>query len=119
MGANSNHTGKYSKLFGPSKETESATKSSFDPSTIASTISPQNKNSWNNRPPMNVSFNRRQCNRVSHNVTSDEDDDSNPDDIIDVYKKEYSGNSGYGKSLRKTSDKSHLESIQSEVSASV
>jgi len=116
----STRTGKYSKIFGTNKETESTTESSFDPSTIASTISPRTKNAWNNGPPVNVSFNRRQQNRVSMNIGQDNEE-------MNQYNQNDSSNNGdYGindyeddKTSRNSQKSTNMDSIQTEVSAMV
>ena len=55
---NSVRTGKYSKIFAPTLDTDPTANESFDPSTItpARTTRP---NAWNNGPPLNVTFDRR------------------------------------------------------------
>ena len=67
---------------------------------------------------MNVSFNRRQRNRVSLNIEPD-DAKANEDDNDTVHEVEQSSYRGYGDNFSRTSDKSHNESIQSEVTAMV
>ena len=54
---NSTRSGKYSKIFSPSLETDTTANVSFDPSTIASTRTSRT-NAWNNGPPLNVTFDR-------------------------------------------------------------
>ena len=114
IGTNTTRSGKYSKLFTKNKENDS-TAGSFDPSTIASTISPRSKNSWNQGPPMNVSFNRQQRNRVTLNVESDESPRNDDQDII----AERSDTGSYGSTTYGRSNWSRTASIQSDVSTMV
>jgi len=123
IGSSSNRTGKYSKIFGQAKENDSSTECSFDPSTIASTTSPRYKNNaWSNGPPMNVSFNRRQRNRVSLNLENDDDKNKTEDNHLeDGTDKIRDGDSyrGYGDTFSRTSNNSNTDSIKTEVSAMV
>jgi hypothetical protein len=51
-------SGKYSKLFAPTRDTDTTSNDSFDPSTIISTQTPRG-NVWSTGPPLNVTFNLR------------------------------------------------------------
>ena len=64
---NSVRTGKYSKLFAPTLETDTTAENSFDPSTITSVRTPRT-NPWNTGPPLNVTFDR-QARSVTLNPT--------------------------------------------------
>lgn len=55
---NSVRTGKYSKLFTTTNETDTTADNSFDPSTISSVRTPRTS-AWNQGPPLNVTFDRR------------------------------------------------------------
>ena len=68
LDGNSVRTGKYSKLFAPTLETDTTVDNSFDPSTITSVHTPR-ANSWTNGPPLNVTFDRRASRSVTLNTT--------------------------------------------------
>ena len=68
LDGNSVRTGKYSKLFAPTLETNTTVDNSFDPSTITSVRTPR-ANSWTNGPPLNVTFDRRASRSVTLNTT--------------------------------------------------
>ena len=61
-------TGKYSKLFAPTLETDTTVDYSFDPSTITSVRTPR-ANPWTIGPPLNVTFDRRASRSVTLNTT--------------------------------------------------
>ena len=68
LDGNSVRSGKYSKLFAPTLETDTTVDISFDPSTITSVRTPR-ANSWINGPPLNVTFDRQASRSVTLNMT--------------------------------------------------